>query len=154
MNTEIIIHTLVITRAGEQQYFQLNIPRHTTAIYGIMNSVQLIDVPPIGATGQIGSLQFQSTGRTNDCYNSIVKLEPAVALKGDLGLKAYQAGFIRETALLTNGIAQRGVMSAEVIQLPPCNNFYGNYKDTLGKGLNKDVKYRISITLWTTKKSL
>ena len=154
MSGDIIIHTILIHRAGEQQYFQLNIPRDVTQINGIMTGVRLIDVPPVTGTGQVGMLQLQATGRANGCYNSIVKLEPVQALKADLSLTVYQAGFTRPNALLTNGLAQRGRSSPETILLPPCNCFYGNYKDLLGKGLTKDVNYRVSITLWTTKKKL
>jgi hypothetical protein len=75
-------------------------------------------------------------------------------LKADLGLTAYQAGFTRPNALLTNGLAQRGLSSPEMILLPPCNCFYANYKDLLGRALAQDVQYRVSITLWTTKRKL
>lgn len=154
MSGDIIVHILSIRRAGEQQYFQVNIPRDVTQIKGIITGVQLIDVPAVSGTGQGGMLQLQATGPANGCYNSIVKLEPVAALKGDLGLTAYQAGFSKPNALLTNGLAQRGLNSPETILLPPCNCFYGNYKDLLGKGLAKDVSYRVSITLWTTKRKL
>ncbi|MBO9565547.1 MAG: hypothetical protein J7621_22410 [Niastella sp.] len=154
MNGNILVHTLVISRAGEQQYFQLNIPRDVTAITGIITSVQLVDVPQVGGTGQVGMLQLQATGKPNGCYNSIVKLEPAVALKTDLGLTTYQAGFTQTNALITNGIAQRGLTSPETFQLPSCNSFYGNYRDLLGKGLQQDVRYRVNITLYTQRKKL
>jgi hypothetical protein len=154
MRGDILVHTLIINRAGEQQYFQLNIPRDVTAITGIITSVQLIDVPQVSGTGQVGLLQLQATGKPNGCYNSIVRLEPAAALKADLGLQAYQAGFSQTNALLTNGLAQRGLTSPETFQLPSCNSFYGNYRDLLGKGLRKNVSYRVSITLYTQRKKL
>jgi hypothetical protein len=154
MNGNILVHILAISRAGEQQYFQLNIPRDVTVITGIITSIQLVDVPPVSGTGQVGLLQLQATGKANGCYNSIVKLEPAAALKGDLGLTAYQAGFSQVNTLMTNGIAQRGLTSPESFQLPPCNSFYGNYRDLLGKGLKKDVRYRVSITLYTQRITL
>lgn len=149
MNGNILIEKLLITRAGQQQYFQFNIPRDVTAVTGILTSVQLIDVPAISGTGQVGFLQLQTTGKANGCYNSIVKLEPAIALKSDLSLKAYQAGFTQTNALLTNGLAQRGMTKPEIINLSACNNVYGNYKDLLGKQLSKNVQYRVAITLWT-----
>jgi hypothetical protein len=145
---------MLITLAGQQQYFQVNIPRDVTAITGIIASVQLIDAPVVSGTGQVGMLQLQATGTANGCYNSIVKLEPVVALKGDLGLKVYQAGFTKDNALLTNGLAQRGQSAPETILLPPCNSFYGNYRDLLGKVLKRNVQYRVSVTLWTTKRKL
>ena len=154
MNGDILIHPLVITRAAEQQYFQLNIPRDVTAITGILTSVQLVDVPTVSGTGQVGLLQLQATGKPNGCYNSVVKLEPAVALKGDLGMTVYQAGFSQTNALMTNGLAQRGLTSPETIQLPPCNSFYGNYRDLLGKILKRDVLYRVSISLWIQRRKL
>lgn len=154
MNGEIIVHTLIISRAGEHQYFEINIPRDVVQISGITTGVQLIDVPQVSGTGQTGMLQLQATGRVNGFYNSIVKLEPVAALKADLGLKVYQAGFTVSNALLINGLAQRGLNSPENIHLPHCNCFYGNYVDLLGKGLNKDVSYRINITLWTKKRKL
>ena len=154
MNGDILIHRVEIRRAGEQQFFQLNIPRDITQITGIITGVQLMDAPLVSGTGQVGFLQLQATGKANDCYNSIVKLEPIAALKTDLGLTAYQAGFTKPNALLTNGLSQRGLSSPETIWLPPCNCFYGNYKDLLGKVLFQDVRYRISITFWTTKRKL
>lgn len=154
MNGEIIIHNIEVTRRAQHDYFQLNIARDVTAIVGICGSVQLIDAVQISGTGQIGMLQLQATGTANGCYNSIVKLEPATALKGDLGLTALQAGFTQDNALLTNGLAMRGQASAESIHLLPCNSFYGNYRDLLGKTLGKDVRYRVSVTLFTTRKVL
>jgi|SRR6185437_7553604 len=154
MNGDILIHILWIHRAGEQQYFQVNIPRDVTQIHGISTGVQLMDAPLVSGTGQVGFLQLQATGRANGCYNSIVKLEPIHALKTDLSLTAYQAGFTQPNALLLNGLSQRGLSSPETIDLPPCNCFYGNYKDILGKELARDVQYRITITLWTKKKKL
>ena len=151
MNGDIIIQALLITRAGQQQYFQFNIPRDVTSIVGIITSVQLIDAATVSGTGQVGFLQLQTTGKANGCYNSIVKLEPAAAIKADLGLKVYQAGFTHENALLTNGLAQRGITKPETINLPACNSVYGNYKDLLGKALSKNVQYRVAITLWTKK---
>ena len=146
---DIIIQTLLITRAGQQQYFEFNIPRDVVSITGIITSVQLIDAASVDGTGQVGFLQLQTTGKANGCYNSIVKLEPATALKADLGLKVYQAGFTHSNALLTNGLAQRGRSKPETINLPACNSVYGNYKDLLGKSLSKNVQYRIAITMWT-----
>ena len=154
MNGDILIQTLLITRAGQQQYFQFNIPRDVTAITGIITSVQLIDVALVAGTGQVGFLQLQTTGKANGCYNSIVKLEPATALRADLGLKVYQAGFTQTNALLTNGLAQRGITKPETINLPACNSVYGNYKDLLGKSLTKNVQYRVAITLWTKRITL
>jgi hypothetical protein len=149
MNGDILIKTLLITRAGQQQYFQFNIPRDVTSITGIIASVQLINAPVVSGTGQVGFLQLQTTGKANACYNSIVKLEPAIALKADLGLKEYQAGFTLPNALLTNGLAQRGKTKPEIINLPACNSVYGNYKDVLGKTFLQTVQYRVAITLWT-----
>jgi hypothetical protein len=149
MNGNILIEKLLVTRASQQQYFQFNIPRDVTTITGILTTVQLIDVPVVSGTGQVGFLQLQSTGKANGCYNSIVKLEPAIALKSDLSLKAYQAGFTQTNALLLNGLAQRGITKPEIINLSACNNVYGNYKDLLGKILSKDIQYRVAITLWT-----
>jgi hypothetical protein len=154
MSGHILVHTILIQRAGEQQYFSINVPRDITAIQGILTGVQLVDVPPVTGTGQIGMLQLQATGKANGSYNSIVKLEPAQALKSDLNLTTYQAGFSQPNALLTNGLAQRGRNSPEIITLPACNCFYGNYKDLLGSQLGRDVTYRINITLWTTKRKL
>ena len=151
MNGDILIQTLLISRAGQQQYFQFNIPRDVIAVTGIITSVQLIDVAAVSGTGQVGFLQLQVTGKANGCYNSIVKLEPATALKTDLGLTVYQAGFTRSNALLTNGLAQRGITKPEIINLPACNNVYGNYKDLLGKTLSRNIQYRVAITLWTKR---
>lgn len=151
MNGNILIQTLLITRAGQQQYFEFNIPRDVTAITGIITSVQLIDAAVASGTGQVGFLQLQTTGKANGCYNSIVKLEPAIALKSDLGLKEIQAGFTQTNALLANGLAQRGRTNSETINLPACNSVYGNYKDLLGKSLTKNVQYRVAITLWTKR---
>jgi hypothetical protein len=151
MNGDILIQTLLISRAGQQQYFQFNIPRDVISVTGIITSVQLIDVAAVSGTGQVGLLQLQVTGKANGCYNSIVKLEPATALKSDLGLTVYQAGFIRNNALLINGLAQRGRTKPEIINLPACNSVYGNYKDLLGKTLAKNIQYRVAITLWTKK---
>lgn len=149
MNGNILIEKLLITRAGQQQYFQFNIPRDVTAVTGILTSVQLIDVLAVSGTGQVGFLQLQTTGKANGCYNSIVKLEPATALKSDLSLKVYQAGFTQTNALLTNGLAQRGMTKPEIINLAATSNVYGNYKDLLGKVLLKNIQYRVAITLWT-----
>lgn len=154
MNGDIVIQNLLITRKGQHEYFQLNIARDVTAITGIASSVQLQEVVPVNGTGQTGMLQLQATGTANGCYNSIVKLEAAAALKGDLGLSVYQAGFTQDNALLTNGLAMRGKSSAETIHLLPCNSFYGNYRDLLGARLGRDVQYRVSITLFTTKRKL
>lgn len=154
MNRQILVHTILIDRAGQQQYFAINVPRDVTAIVGIQTGVQLIDVPVMSGTGQTGMLQLQATGRANGSYNSIVRLEPAQALKADLNLSAYQAGFSQANALLTSGLAQRGHSSPELIRLPACNSLYGNYKDVLGSRLGRDLHYRISITLWTTKQKL
>lgn len=154
MSSNILIQTLLIERAGEQQYFQVNIPRDVQAINGIITGVQLIDVPVVSGTGQMGLLQLQATGRANGSYNSIVKLEPAAALKSDLGLTVYQAGFTVPNALITNGLAHRGRSSHELIHLPFTNCLYGNYKDLLGKSLSSDIRYRVSIILWTKKRPL
>ena len=151
MNGDIIIQTLLISRAGQQQYFQFNIPRDVMAVTGIITSVQLIDVAAVSGTGQVGFLQLQVTGKANGCYNSIVKLEPAAALKSDLGLTVYQAGFTRNNALLTNGLAQRGRTKPEIINLPACNCVYGNYRDLLGITLSRNIQYRVAITLWTKR---
>lgn len=151
MNGDILIQTLLIIRAGQQQYFQFNIPRDVTAITGIITSVQLIDVAVVAGTGQVGFLQLQTTGKANGCYNSIVKLEPATALRSDLGLRVHQAGFTQTNALLTNGLAQRGITKPEILNLPACNSVYGNYKDLLGKALSRNVRYRVAITLWTKR---
>ena len=151
MNGDILIQTFMIIRAGQQQYFQFNIPRDVIAIAGIITSVQLIDVAVVAGTGQVGFLQLQTTGKANGCYNSIVKLEPATALRSDLGLRVHQAGFTQTNTLLMNGLAQRGITKPETLNLPACNSVYGNYKDLLGKALSQNVKYRVSITLWTKR---
>lgn len=152
MIQDIIVHPLLITKAGEQQYFQLNIPRDVIAITGVTNSIQLIQQATVSGTGQVGFLQLQATGRANGCYNSIVRLEPVNALKTDLSLSTYQAGFLHTDLIQRNGIAQRGKNSPENIHLPACNSFYGNYRDLLGEMLSKDISYRLSITLWTQVK--
>lgn len=148
MREEIIVHTLLITRAGEHQYFQLDIPRDVIAITGVTSSVQLMQDVKATGTGQVGFLQFQATGKANGCYNTICKFESSQALKSDLSLTTYQAGFTKPTLLQKNGIAKRGMNSPETIFLPSCNCFYANYKDVLGETLAKDIAYRISITLW------
>lgn len=154
MNGDILIQTLLIHRAGQQQYFQFNIPRDVQTITGIITSVQLIDTAIVLGTGQVGFLQLQTTGIANGCYNSIVKLEPATALMSDLGLTSYQAGFTQKNALITNGLTQRGVTKPETINLPACNSVYGNYKDVLGAALSLNILYRVAITLWTKTKRL
>lgn len=154
MSGDILIHTLTVRRAGEQLFFQLNIPRDVTQITGILAGIQLTDAPLVSGTGQVGLLQLQATGRAGSCYNSIVKLEPVAALKTDLGLKMYQAGFPQHNTLLLNGLSQRGLTSPETIALPPCNCFYGSYTDLLGQQLAQNIRYRVSITFWTNKRKL
>ena len=154
MNGDILIHTIAVRRAGEQLYFQLNIPRDVIQIAGIATGVKLVAAPLVSGTGQVGFLQLQATGKSGNCYNSIVRLEPVAALKTDLGVKVYQAGFVQPNALLVNGLSQRGLSSPETILLPPCNCFYGNYRDLLGQNLAQDIHYQVSITLWTTKRKL
>lgn len=154
MTGDIIIQTLLISRAGQQQYFQFNVPRDVQTITGIITSVQLIDAAVISGTGQVGFLQLQTTGIANVCYNSIVKLEPSTALMADLGLTYYQAGFTQKNALITNGLAQRGVTKPETINLPACSNVYGNYKDVLGALLSRNIRYKVAITLWTKTQRL
>jgi hypothetical protein len=87
---------------------------------------------------------------------SLVRIiqEPIEALKTDLSLSSYQAGFLHLDLIQKNGIAQRGMNSPEAIHLPSCNCFYGNYKDLLGRLLSQDISYRLSITLWTQVKRI
>lgn len=151
MKGNILIHKLLIQRAGEHRYFQVDIPADVLHITGIQTGVQLIDIVPVMGTGQVGSLQLQTTGSINECYNSNVKADPVDALKSDLGLTVYQAGFVQENRLMTNGIAQRSKAGTELIHLPSCACLYGNYRDLIGKALQRDVQYRVNITFLTVK---
>lgn len=154
MTGDIIVQPILITRKGQHEFFQLNMARDVTAITGISNSVQLLDNVQANNTAQTGILQLQATGAANNCYTRVILLEPAEALKYDLDFSVYQAGFIYEDALTKDGLAMRGKHGPEKISLQPCNCFYGSYRDLLGLSLNKDVRYKVSILLFTTRRQL
>ena len=152
MTSNIVVVKIPVTTRGTLTFFQVSIPADAESIVGIETGIVGINTPgKVNLTGKnlIGTIKLQSEQVADLCYSSQVFF-------GTGSLETMLPGFDSAPQDLVNlftfpfaGSTQRGI---EQVVINNSYTLYGCYEDLLGKELNQDVSYTISLCLWTKVK--
>ncbi len=144
MQQKITVITIPITKKGELNFFQINLPRDISRIVGMQAGI--MGVENLFAVSQryvAGIVKVQAEQIASFCYSSEVAI-------GYTDFEVQPIGSIALYKPLAIPYSLRGVDS----QLKPLlirNSFtlYGRYEDLLIKKLNAGITYTFRLYVWT-----
>lgn len=149
INEQVIITKIGIKKQGERKHFQINLPRNSKFIIGVAYGERLISVVDgYYADNQIavfkknqllGELRLQSCEEANCFYSADI-----IAKDSNLNYQDYSnEGFLVQPYTHQNKrtIEQVKVNAESTI-------VQGLFTDIIGKSLNTNVWYEVSIYVW------
>lgn len=148
---KVIIHQILISKAGQLKTFQLRMPSDAKFIIGIEATVKGFDIDdgPDGETvfrftirpvAVAGELRLQNLGSANLFYSGEVKLSDRNLGFGDASQaevwarKAWTHDYRRE--------------EDPVFIQESCPVIQGNYRDKIGEASHSDYEYTVTVYLW------
>lgn len=146
MVTSVIALKVAISRQGQQNYFQVNVPKDTARIIGIETGITGLDgVTPPEITGRqlAGQIRLQAENAANICYSAPVYLGISDLDKQLLGFDPLYTGWQQNLHI---GCIDK---VPDPVTIQNSYMLYGNYTDAFGKKLNRDLRYTVGLYLWT-----
>ena len=147
MQGNIIAVNIPVSRKGELNFFQVNIPNDVNRITGIVAEITGYSIAP-GLNGRTlaGTLKLQSEQNSNICYSCQL-------FTGTNGIEdvikgfTYAGGDVADLyPSLYSGSTFRGI---QPIRIPGSYVVFGCFEDNIGKQLNQDVTYNVGLLLYT-----
>lgn len=147
MQGNIIAVNIPISRKGELNFFQVNIPDDVKCITGIVAEITGFSVAPdLSKRSLAGTLKLQSEQNSNICYscqlfigsNSVEDVIKGFTYAGGDIADLYPSPY--------SGSTFRGI---QPVRIPNSYIVFGCFEDNIGRQLNQDVAYNVGLHLWT-----
>ena len=148
MQGNIIAVDIPIYRKREMSFFQVNLPDDVQCITGIVAEIRGYDtVPTPGVRNLAGTVKLQSEQLSGMCYScQLFTGESAIEDDVVKGL-TYAGGDIADLyPSKSSGGTFRGI---QPVRIPNCYVVFGCFEDNIGKLMNQDVAYNVSLLLYT-----
>jgi hypothetical protein len=148
MTSDIVVTKINITRSGELNFFQVNIPKDVVGITGIQTGILGVHIPGdgFGDKNHVGSIKLQAETPANMCYCCEVYFGSGTLENTLTGFDTASGDMVN---LFTFPFASGSSSGVETTMIRNTHTIYGCYEDILGKQLGRDVPYTIGLYLWT-----
>jgi hypothetical protein len=145
-----IVTEIPVSKKGELVFFEVNIPKDVTlafdaeaAIWGISG---IRDLKVLRGKNVAGTIKLQSENAEDLHYNVLITF-------GSSPVEVLLPGYADVNGELLNLFVspyyQNNYRQVPSIEALDSYTIYGCYEDLIGKQLNLDITYNISLTLWT-----
>ena len=152
MATSIIIE-IPVSKKGELKFFEVNIPKDVTLLFdteaSIMGISRIINIRRLRSKNIAGTLKLQSENTADLHYHSLITY-------GNTPVESLLPGYTDVSgdvvSLFATPYYENDYKPIPTIEAMDSYTLYGCYEDLLGKEMNQDVSYIISLCLWTEVK--
>lgn len=139
-----IIVNIPISKKGELYFFQVNIASDIAYLFDMQASITGLSANVV-ANNVAGMLKLQSENKADVCYSSLVTFgaSPVEALLPGIADVNTELISLFVTPYYENAyreIPKGGTMDSFTL--------YGCYEDLIGKQLNQNLSYNISLCFW------
>lgn len=148
MTSDIVVTKINISRSGELNFFQVNIPKDVVGITGIQTGILGINVPgaKFSSKNHVGTIKLQTETPANMCYCGEVYFGSGALENTLTGFDTANRDMVK---LFTFPFASGSSSDVETTMIRDTYTLYGCYEDLLGKQLGRNVSYTIGLYLWT-----
>ena len=148
MKNSIVVVKIPVTKKGELNYFQINIPKDVERITGIETGISgLSGVTAIEINDKYlaGIAKVQAENTADLCYSSEIFIGTGILEKTIPGFVITPANqsFYDLLSTPNSGKAKQKML------IKNSHTLYGCYEDMLGKCFNRNLSYTIRLYLWT-----
>jgi hypothetical protein len=148
MQGNIIAVDIPVTGKGEINFFQVNIPDDIKRITGIIAEVKGFSGVAIVARNLVGTLKLQTEQGSNICY-SCQLFAGSNAISDSIGGFTYAGGNIADLyPSRYSGSTFRGI---QPVRISGSYVVFGCFEDNIGRQLNQDAAYTVSLLLYTER---
>jgi len=148
-----VIVEIPVTKKGQLNFFEVNIPKDVTLAFDTQATITGIngikDLRRLKGMNVAGIIKLQSENTADLYYSSLLTF-------GNSPVEALLPGFTDVCGDLINMFVTpyyendyKPIPSVETID---SYTLYGCYEDLLGKDLNQNISYSVSLCLWTKYK--
>ena len=147
-----VVTEIQVSKKGELRFFEVNIPEDVTLAFDPEATIRgsiIKDIRNIKGMNIAGIVKLQSENKADLEYYSVVRV-------GSSPLEILLPGYVDVVPDLLNLFADpyyenacRRVPSVDAID---SYTLYGCYEDVIGKEMNRDISYTISLCIWTKLK--
>jgi len=147
MQGNIIAVNIPISRKGELNFFQVNLPDDVNGITGIVAELRGFSAAPDLSTRTLaGTLKLQAEQNAGICY-SCQLYTGKNAIEDIITGFTYAGGNITDLyPSVYSGSTFRGV---QPVKIPNSYVVFGCFEDNIGKQMNQDVAYNLGLHLYT-----
>ncbi len=172
MKEEVIIQTISISKRGQQNFFQVKLPRDTHKIIGVETGLYVLNVPGYFIPAQelsmlirrnymMGVVQLQANGKPDVFYSKEiferdinigageVKVFPPPVVIMERKADAPDGNNFDYFTLWTHGTKRE----EDPLNICGCTVINGQYKDAIGEYFQTDVNYKIMLYIWIERKT-
>lgn len=178
MKEQVIIQPISITRRGQQNFFQVKLPRDTHRIIGIESGLIVLDCPPYafsplqGNPGLIlrnnlmGVMQLKANGRPDIFYAKEIFERDLNIGAGELRLFLYDPPNERRLSLRRIFVPPDGnsfsfspscthgtKREEDPLNICDCTVINGHFKDSIGEVMGYDLSYKVMLYIWIEKQT-
>lgn len=149
MQGNIIAVNIPVSRKGEMNFFQVNIPNDVARITGIIAEINGFNVAPdLTKRTLAGTLKLQSEQSLNICYSCqlFIGTNPIEdVIKGF----TYAGGDIAD--LYPSPYSGSTFRGFQPVRIANSYIISGCFEDNIGRSLNQDITYNVNLHLWTER---
>jgi len=147
MITGILVSQVIVSKQGQQLFFEVTIPADTTSIIGIETSVTALQgVSDTGANRMAGNLKLQAENAANLCYSTEVIIGNSPMENTVPGFPALANPVL--TTLWTSPWSGGSYREPETLLVKDCCILYGSYTDEIGVSMGMDITYTVNLYTW------
>jgi hypothetical protein len=144
MKPKITVITVPVTKAGELNFFAINLPRDIDRIVGMQAGVSSLNNMNAAYDRYLaGTVKVQAENYADLCYSCEISIGQGSIEKSMTGFTTPDTGLLK---LFTLPNVDTGMHQ---MQLEGCYTLYGCYEDVLIKALNIPVTYIVRLYVWT-----
>lgn len=169
---QVIIQPITISKRGQQNFFQIKLPRGTSKIIGIETGLYLLNIPHYFVPGQeltmlirrnymMGVVQLRANGKPSIFYSKEVFERDINIRVGEINLFPPPVVVMEKKVATPDGNSfdyfthwTHGTKREEdPLNVCGCSVINGQYKDAIGEYFQTDVNYKVMLYIWIERKA-
>jgi len=171
MKEEVIIQTINISKRGQQNFFQIRLPRDTHKIIGVETGLYLLSVPQyfipakelsmlVRRNYMMGVVQLRANGKPDIFYSKEIFERDVNIGAGEIKVYPFPLVMERKLNLPPDGNSfdyfthwTHGTKREEdPLHICGCPVINGQYKDAIGEYFGMDISYKVMLYIWIERK--
>lgn len=172
MKEEVTIQTITISKRGQQNFFQVKLPRGVHKIIGVETGLYLLNVPQYFIPAQelsmlirrnymMGVVQLRANGKPDMFYSKEVFEKDINTGAGEIKLFPPPVVVMEKKVDQPDGNSfdyfthwTHGTKREEdPLNICGCSIINGQYKDAIGEYFGMDISYKVMLYIWMERKT-